>query len=123
LDTEVIGVVSENANCYQLSLAAGRLTSTNTADTIADGLAVRNPNQKALDLMLGQVKRVVDVSEQEMLDAIAHCFTDTHNLVEGAGAAGLAALLKEREINQGQKVGIIFTGGNIAKDLFKLALR
>tara|TARA_B100001964_G_scaffold213526_1_gene250464 strand:- start:2680 stop:2901 length:222 start_codon:yes stop_codon:yes gene_type:complete len=73
--------------------------------------------------MLGQVKRVVDVSEQEMLDAIAHCFTDTHNLVEGAGAAGLAALLKEREINQGQKVGIIFTGGNIAKDLFKLALR
>ena len=99
LDTEVIGAVSEKANCYQLSLAAGKCISTSTADTIADGFAVRNPNQKALDLMRGQVERIIDVSEQEILDAIVHCFTDTHNLVEGAGAVGLAALLKEKEVN------------------------
>jgi len=122
LDTEVIGVVSENANTYQLSFAAGKCISTNSADTIADGLAVRNPSRKALDMMLGQLERIVDISEQEILDAIAHYFTDTHNVAEGAGAAALAALLKEKEINKGKKVGVIFSGGNIDKDLFKQAL-
>ena len=122
LDTEIVGVVSENANAYQLSFAAGKCIGTNSADTIADGLAVRNPSQQALDMMLGQLERIVDVSEQEILDAIAHYFTDTHNVAEGAGAAGLAALLKEKEINQGKKVGVIFSGGNINKGLFKRAL-
>ena len=122
LDTEVVGVVSENANTYQLSFAAGKCIGTNSADTIADGLAVRNPSQKALDMILGQLERIVDISEQEILDAIAYYFTDTHNVAEGAGAAGLAALLKEKEINQGKKVGVIFSGGNIDKDLFKQAL-
>ena len=43
-------------------------------------------------------------------------------LAEGAGAAALAALLKEKEINKGKRVGVIFSGGNINKDLFKQAL-
>lgn len=122
LDTEIVGVVSENANAYQLSFAAGKCIGTNSADTIADGLAVRNPSQQALDVMLGQLQRIVDVADQEILDAISHYFTDTHNVAEGAGAAGLAALLREKEINQGKKIGVIFSGGNINKSLFKQAL-
>lgn len=122
LDTEIIGVVSENANGYQLSFEAGKCIGTNSADTIADGLAVRNPNQQALDVMLGEVKRIVDISDKQVLDAISCYFDDTHNLAEGAGAAGLAALLKEKEINQGQKVGVICSGGNINRDLLKQAL-
>jgi threonine dehydratase len=122
LKTEIVGVVSENANTYQLSFAAGKCIGTNSADTLADGLAVRNPSQEALDLMLGQLERIVDVSDEEILQAIAHYFTDTHNVAEGAGAAGLAALLREKELNQGKKVGLIFTGGNIDKDLLRRAL-
>ena len=122
LDTEIIGVVSENANCYQLSFDAGRCISTNSADTMADGLAVRNPSQLALEVMLGEVERIVDVSDQQVFDAIACYFDDTHNVAEGAGAAGLAALIKEKKLNQGQKVGVICSGGNISKDLLKQAL-
>jgi threonine dehydratase len=121
LDTEIIGVVSENANCYQLSFDAGKCISTNSADTIADGLAVRNPSQLALEVMLGEVERIVEVSDQQVFGAIACYFDDTHNVAEGAGAAGLAALLKEKKLNDGQRVGVICSGGNISRDLLKQA--
>jgi threonine dehydratase len=121
LDTEIIGVVSENANCYQLSFDAGKCISTNSADTIADGLAVRNPSQLALEVMLGEVERVVDVSDQQVLGAVSCYFDDTHNVAEGAGAAGLAALLKEKKLNDGQQVGVVCSGGNISRDLLKQA--
>jgi threonine dehydratase len=121
LDTEIIGVVSENANCYQLSFDAGKCISTNSADTIADGLAVRNPSQLALEVMLGEVERIVEVSDQQVFGAIACYFDDTHNVAEGAGAAGLAALLKEKKLNDGQRVGVICSGGNINRDLLKQA--
>ncbi|MFP6807755.1 MAG: threonine dehydratase [Pseudomonadales bacterium] len=122
LDTQIIGVVSENANGYHLSLNAGRCIGTNSANTIADGLAIRNPNREALDVMMGEVDHIVEVSDDEVLGAIAAYFTDTHNVVEGAGAAGLAALLKEKERSEDLKTGIICSGGNITKELFRHAL-
>jgi len=122
LDTEVVGVVSENANGYQLSFNARRCIGTHSADTIADGLAVRNPNQQALDVMLLGVDRIVDISDEQVLRAISHYFTDTHNVVEGAGAAALAALLKEKTANMGQQVGVICSGGNLSKDMMLEAL-
>ncbi len=118
--TAIIGVVSSHANGYQLSLEAGRCIGTNSADTLADGLAVRNPNREALQVMQGQLERIVDVSDDEVLDAIAWYFTDTHNVAEGAGAAGLAALHKDDA--QGLKVGVILSGGNISRELFVRAL-
>ena len=90
---------------------------SNSADTFADGLAVRIPDPRALDAILAGAARVVTVSEDEMKAAVRHYYTDTHNLVEGAGAS-LAALLQEKDAMLGKKVGLILSGGNIDRELY-----
>ena len=118
LKTEVVGVVSENAPAYALSFKDRQLRETSSADTLADGVAVRIPNKQALECILKGVSRVLTLNEQEILDAIGYYFTDTHNLAEGAGSCPLAALLKEKDRMQGKKVGLILSGGNIDWDLY-----
>ena len=115
---DVIGVVAENAPTYALSCEVGEPVATNSADTFADGLAVRIPDPQALDAILAGAVRVVTVSEHEMKAAIRHYYTDTHNLVEGAGAASLAAVLKEKSLMARKKVGLVLSGGNIDRDLY-----
>jgi threonine dehydratase len=122
LATRIVGVVAENAPCYALSFDAGRPVSTNSADTIADGVACRTPDGDALSMILAGAERVVRVTEDEILAAIAHYFTDTHNAAEGAGAAPLAALLRERSRMAGRKVGLVLSGGNADAALFASAL-
>ncbi len=115
---DVIGVVAENAPTYALSCEAGKPVPSNSADTFADGLAVRIPDPRALDAVLTGAARVVTVSEDEMKAAVRHYYTDTHNLVEGAGAASLAALLQEKDVMAGKRVGLILSGGNIDRELY-----
>ena len=117
--TEIVGVVAERAATYALSFREGRPVPTNVADTLADGLAVRVPDESALSLILDGVERIVTVSEDEILDAMRHYLTDTHNLAEGAGAAPLAALLKERDAQAGRTVGLVLSGGNADHALLK----
>ncbi len=121
LTTEIIGVVSTHANTYQLSLAAGHPVGTPSADTIADGLAVRNASAEALAVISAEVTDVVAVDDNEVLTAIGCYFMDTHNVAEGAGASPLAAAMKD-PTNQGKKVGLVLTGGNIDQALFQQAL-
>lgn len=113
LSTEIVPVVTEAAPAYKLSLEGGRIIETETAHTFADGMACRQPVQPALDVLGSGSERVISVSEDEIADAIRVLFADTHNLAEGAGAAGLAAMVKDRERLDGKKVGVILTGGNI----------
>jgi len=120
--TEVIGVVTENAATYALSVAAGECVPTNSADTFADGLACRVPDENALEIIMGGAARIVTVSEAEMRAAMVHYFTDTHNVTEGAGAAPLAALMQERAKMAGKRVGLILSGGNADRELFKAVL-
>ncbi len=122
LGTRVIGVVAEEAAAYALSFAARKPISTNSSDTLADGMAVRVPDETALEVMLAGAERIVTVTEDEILAAMRHYFSDTHNIAEGAGAAPLAALLKERERMRGRKVGLILSGGNLDRDLYLKAL-
>ncbi len=122
LTTKIVGVVAKNAACYALSLEAGKPVSTNTADTIADGMACRVPDGSAFEVIQAGAERIVRVSEQEILAAMGHYFTDTHNVAEGAGAAPLAALMIERSSMAGKKVGLILSGGNADKALFAKAL-
>ena len=122
LATRVVGVVAENAACYALSFAEKRAISTNSADTIADGVACRIPDPTALDIILAGAERVVAVSDDAIAEAMGHYFTDTHNLAEGAGAAPLAALLAEREAMAGRRVGLVLSGGNVDKGLFRRVL-
>ena len=121
--TEIVGVVAENAPSYALSFEAGEPVSTNSADTLADGLACRVPDPAALEIILAGAARIVRVSEDEILDAMAIYFTDTHNAAEGAGAAPLAGLMKERDKMAGKKVGLILSGGNADRELFGQVLQ
>ena len=123
LKTRVVGVVAENAAAYALSFAQKAPVSTNSADTIADGMACRVPDGDALGFILEGAERVVTVSEAAIKAAMRHYFTDTHNLVEGAGAAPLAALLQERARMAGKRVALILSGGNIDRDLYAGVLR
>ena len=120
--TEVVGVVAERAAAYALSFAAGKPVATNSADTMADGLAVRIPDPTALEIIRKGATRVVTVSEDEIKAAMRAYYTDTHNLAEGAGAAPLAALLKDRSQMAGKKVGVVLSGGNVDAAVFREVL-
>jgi threonine dehydratase len=122
LRTDVVGVVAERAAAYALSYAARRSVSTNSADTIADGMACRVPNENALPMIYAGAARVVTVSEDEIRAAMRHYFTDTHNVAEGAGAAPLAAALKERARNTGKRVALVLSGGNVDRSTFAAVL-
>ncbi len=118
LKTEIVGVVAENAPAYALSFAAGKPVSTNSADTLADGLACRVPDEAALAMILKSAARIVTVSEAEIRRAMRILFADTHNVAEGAGAAALAAALKERARLAGKRIAVVQSGGNIDRALF-----
>ncbi|MGE0005218.1 MAG: threonine dehydratase [Parvibaculaceae bacterium] len=113
LRTKVIGVVAERANAYRLSHEAKRAVPTNSALSFADGMAVRVPHPDAVALINHGAERIVEVSEDEIADAMRLYYRATHNLAEGAGAAALAALMKERTLMKGRRVGVVLSGGNI----------
>jgi len=116
--TRIVGVVTERAPTYALSFDAGKPVPTESADTFADGLAVRVPNADALERIRTGAERVVTVSEAEVRAAVRALFSDTHNVAEGAGAAALAGCLKERGQLAGRRVGVVLTGGNIDRALY-----
>jgi threonine dehydratase len=118
LRTRIVGVVASGAPSYALSFAAGKPVSTNAADTMADGLACRVPAPQAVEIILKGAERIVTVEETEIHAAMRHLFTDTHNVAEGAGAATLAALLKEKDRLAGKRVAVVLSGGNIDRALY-----
>jgi threonine dehydratase len=119
LKTKVVGVVAENAPTYALSFAQGKPVPTNAADTMADGMACRVPNAEALEAILRGVERVVEVGDDAIKAAMRAYFADTHNVAEGAGAASLAALLKERDRMAGKRVGLVLSGGNVDTAVYR----
>jgi threonine dehydratase len=123
LKTEVVGVVAENAPAYALSFNAGQLVPTNSARTFADGMACRDPNGEAFNIIKQGAARIVTVSEDEIAEAMRIYYATTHNLAEGAGAAPLAALLKEKDRYAGKRAGLILSGGNIDMPLFTQILQ
>ncbi|MCH7822101.1 MAG: threonine dehydratase [Proteobacteria bacterium] len=123
LKTKIVGVVSERAQTAKLSFESGKLVETEHARTFADGVAVRVPVQEALDVYSKGADRIVAVSEEEMAEAMRIYFHDTHNVVEGAGAAPLAAVLRERDTVRGKEIAVILSGGNIDADLFAAVLK
>lgn len=121
LKTKIIGVVSDQADCYALSFEAGKPVETKSANTFADGMAVRVPVPAALDIIRAGAERVVRVSDDEVKAAVRHFYTDTHNLIEGAGAAPFAALLKDTR-KKGARFAVIASGGNIDREAYLGAL-
>jgi threonine dehydratase len=119
---EIVGVVSAHARAYAVSFAQRRPVAVQADTRLADGMAVRTPDAEALELMLKHVDRIVEVSDDEVAQAIAILFQCTHNCAEGAGAAPFAAIRKERARLAGRKVAAVLSGGNIDREVFASVL-
>jgi threonine dehydratase len=122
LKTKIVGVVADRAPAYALSFEAGHAVETNSADTFADGVACRAPDPTAVEIVNRGAERIVRVAEEDFRDAMRAYFYDTHNIAEGAGAAALAGLLKEKDKMAGRKVGLILSGGNADRAQLQKAL-
>lgn len=113
LRTRIVAVTSSHAPAFAQSFATGRVIVSDKADSVADGIASRVPDKAALNIIRAGADRVVEVDDEEVAAAMQAYWTATHNLAEGAGAASLAALLKEGAAMQGRRVAIILSGGNV----------
>jgi threonine dehydratase len=118
LKTEVVGVVSTLAPAFALSFAARRNISHAVTTRLADGMAVRSPDDDALEMLRAGAARMVLVDDAAVAAAMRALFADTHNVAEGAGAAALAAATQEGQRNAGKKIGVVLTGGNVDTALF-----
>jgi threonine dehydratase len=116
-NTEIVGVVAESAPAYARSHSVGHPVAAAVAPTVADGMACREANPDALKIIAAGVARIVTVDESEIRAAMRDLFSATHNVAEGAGAAALAALMKERERMQGRRVAVILSGGNVDREI------
>ena len=113
LDTDIIGVVATGADAVLRSFRAGKVITTPTANTFADGVACRSPDPAAFAIIKDGASDIVAVSDDQIRDAMRLYFSSCHTLAEGAGAVPLAAAIAQRERNIGKKVAVILTGANI----------
>jgi threonine dehydratase len=115
---KIIGVQAEGCSSIKPSLQAGHPVTTPSAQTIADGIAVKRPGTLTLPIIKNLVDEVIEVSDDEIARGIAHCVQNTRLVVEGAGAAGIAALLAEKvEVRADDIVCTVLCGGNIDGNL------
>jgi threonine dehydratase len=112
----VIGVFAAGAPALALSWRARKLVSTPAADTIADGISVREPVPEALADLLPVVDDVVLVQDDSMLAAMRLLLMETGLVVEPSGAAGLAALLEHPGRWRGARVATPVCGGNLTRE-------
>ena len=114
----VIGVQAANVAPVNLSLKAGEPVESGFEPTIADGIAVKRPGAITLPIIREFVDKVVEVSEEEIAFGIYHCVQNAHLVTEGAGAAGVAALLAGKiELKPDDTVCTVLCGGNIDGNL------
>jgi threonine dehydratase len=118
-DTELIGVQSEAAPSVYLSWKSGKIESTDSANTLADGLATRRAFELPLRVLREQLDDFILVSENEIREAIRIYVERAHTIAEGAGAAPLAAALKVKERLKGKKVGLVLSGGNLTAEMLR----
>ena len=114
--TRVIGVVAAGAASMLLSFAAREPVSTASANTIADGIAVREPVPYAVTSMRATVDEVVSVTDESILRAMRLVHRHLGLVIEPAGVVGLAALLEHEERWRGTRVAIPLCGGNVTQE-------
>jgi threonine dehydratase len=114
----IIGVQAEGCAAVKPSLAAGTPVAVAAAQTIADGIAVKRPGELTLPIIQALVDEVLEVSDDEIARAIVHCSQRAKLVVEGAGAAGLAALIAGKiKLEPTDTVCALLCGGNIDGNL------
>lgn len=119
----IIGVQTESVPSVNESLRAGKAVEVPAQPTIADGIAVKRPGAKTLKIIKELVDEIVEVSEEEIARGIFHCVQNTRLVVEGAGAAGVAALLAGKiKLKPKDTVCAVLCGGNIDANLLARVL-
>jgi threonine dehydratase len=127
LKCDIVGVVSDHAPAYALSFEAGHILEAPVTTQLADGLACRSPDAQAFEMIKKGVSEIVRVTDDEIAEAMRIYFSDTHNVAEGAGAAPLAAALKQIRAGdkkaKGQAIGLPLCGGNVDSAVFAKVLQ
>lgn len=118
LNTRVVGVVSAHATAYSQSFRARTAVESRVTTRIADGMACRVPEPDALEPIWQGVDHVVEVTDEEIYQAMRDVYECTHNVCEGAGAATWAAAKKEQTGLTGKKVACVISGGNVDRQVF-----
>jgi threonine dehydratase len=109
----VIGVEAEHAASALLSRQAGKVVELNTIKTIAEGIAVKRIGELTFDCIEAYVDDLITVSDEDIAAAILISMERIRVVVEGAGAAALAALLSQKVDLRGVCTGVVISGGNI----------
>ncbi|GAC1353742.1 MAG: threonine ammonia-lyase [Ktedonobacteraceae bacterium] len=112
-DITIIGVEAAGAASFLASLDAGEVCTLPTITTIADGIAVKRPGALTYSIIKQLVDDVVLVNDEAIINAVLLLMERCKMVVEGAGAAGLAAILSGAISLKGKKVLVPLTGGNI----------
>lgn len=112
-DVKIIGVEPENAASMLASRKAGKIVTIDSANTMADGIAVKRPGEITFGLVEKYVDEIVTVSEDEITNAILRLLEESKVSAEGAGASSVAAVLQSKYDFSDGKVCAVLSGGNI----------
>jgi threonine dehydratase len=110
---KIFGVQPSRIPSMKAAVAAGKPVTLTAAKTIADGIAVRRAGERTLPLVQKYVDDIVTVEEEEIANAILLLLEREKTLAEGAGAAGIAAVLNQKLPLKGKRVAVLVCGGNI----------
>lgn len=111
--TKIIGVCAQGAPSMQLSWKAGRVVSSQTVNTIADGIAINTPIKEAFDALVPVIDEILLVDDAQIVHAMKLLYDNEHIVTEPAGATALAAAIANADNYKNKTVGIIITGSNI----------
>ncbi|MFP4482145.1 MAG: threonine/serine dehydratase [Thermovirgaceae bacterium] len=111
-DSQIYGVQSETSNPWVASWKEGVVKKVEYGETIADGLS-GGITQPVLSLAKQRVSGMCEITEEDIESAIAFLHREHHQVVEGAGAVGVGALLSGKMKSLGRKTGVVISGGNI----------
>lgn len=122
-NARIVGVQAENVAWVNPSLTVGHPVHAEPGQTIADGIAVKSPGEITFPIIQDLVDEVVEVSEEEIARAIFFCVQNNRLVVEGAGGAGLAALLANKiRVRTDDTVCAVLCGGNIDANILARVL-
>jgi threonine dehydratase len=112
-DILIYGAQADLYPVMRLALRGEPLSDEPPAQTIAEGIAVKQPGALTTEIVRALVSDILLVSEAEMEQALVMMLEIEKTVIEGAAAAGFAAVLKNPELFRGRKVGLVLSGGNI----------
>lgn len=121
-DIRVIGVEAAGFDSMRRSVNEGDILTIGTASTIADGIAVKRPGDITFPIVQQYVDDIVTVTESEIAAAILMLLERAKYIVEGAGAAALAAIIDKKILAKDKKIGVVISGGNIDINLISMII-